>query len=131
MINKNQFESDLEAAGFSRQADDIIGKMKEYVTEYAASSERFLIEIQTVMNEYKAVVCAMFSTMEIAGANKDEKHVEFEACTVLCTQYCAGFKFNMLLVFICTGNFHGRKHRADDGFVFVHDGLNFNQEPFG
>ncbi|MEH6896412.1 hypothetical protein V7Y53_19090 [Bacillus velezensis] len=84
MINKNQFESDLEAAGFSRQADDIIGKMKEYVTEYAASSERFLIEIQTVMNEYKAVVCAMFSTMEIACANKDEKHVEFEACTVLC-----------------------------------------------
>ncbi|MDU0813965.1 hypothetical protein CHH79_17530 [Bacillus siamensis] len=84
LMNKNQFESDLEAAGFSRQADDIIGKMKEYVTECAASSERFLIEIQTVMNEYKAVVCAMFSTMEIAGAKKDEKHVEFEACTVLC-----------------------------------------------
>ncbi|AEB22718.1 MULTISPECIES: hypothetical protein [Bacillus] len=84
MINKNQFESDLEAAGFSRQADDIIGKMKEYVMEYAASSERFLIETQTVMNEYKAVVCAMFSTMEIAGAKKDEKHVEFEACTVWC-----------------------------------------------
>jgi hypothetical protein len=52
--------------------------------EYAASSERFLIETQTVMNEYKAVVCAMFSTMEIAGAKKDEKHVEFEACTVWC-----------------------------------------------
>jgi hypothetical protein len=40
---------------FAPAIDDIIGKMKEYVTEYAASSERFLIEIQTVMNEYKAV----------------------------------------------------------------------------
>ncbi|MED1228781.1 hypothetical protein P4T89_14770 [Bacillus nakamurai] len=84
MMNREQFESGLEEVGCRHQAEDIIEKMKDYVTEYATSSERFLIEIQTKMNQYKAVVYAMFSTMEMTGAQEGEKHVEFEACTLLC-----------------------------------------------
>ncbi len=72
MINKNQFESDLEAAGFIRQADDIIGKMKEYVTEYAASSERFLIEIQTVMNEYEPSSVRCFRLWKLPAQKRRE-----------------------------------------------------------
>ncbi|MBY8914874.1 hypothetical protein KY305_19340 [Bacillus sp. YC2] len=84
MLNREQFESGLEEIGCRHQAEDIIEKMKSCVTECAASSERFLIEIQTKMNQYKAVVYAMFSTMEMAGAKENEKHVEFEACMLLC-----------------------------------------------